>query len=92
MIFSKITKTLIAMQIIAEFTAFPPFLAPPSAGAFFMRSSSGWPTRRAASLHLPSPLHIPAPVLALVPAALLPLSAIPPSGWFRLIASFKIPL
>lgn len=41
MIFSKITKTLIAMQIIAEFTAFPPFLAPPSAGAFFMRSSLG---------------------------------------------------
>lgn len=29
MIFSKITKTLIAMQIIAEFTAFSPFLAPP---------------------------------------------------------------
>ena len=41
MIFSKITKTLIAMQIIAEFTAFPPFLAPASAGAFFMRSSLG---------------------------------------------------
>jgi hypothetical protein len=41
MIFSKITKTLIAMQIIAEFTAFPPFLAPPSAGAFFTHFSLG---------------------------------------------------